>query len=196
MIKRVSIVVKWALSGASGNLMRLLYFNLFKKNTFLIYQMDLTNEIELFPFPLANFQVKLLKHYELSEFCFHFENPPRELFMHEIDGVEHAIAIFKDDQIAHISWIYLKGDRNRWFELADDEAQLNYSYTFTHFRGQGLFPHALLYAANWLQIRGFRRLWMEVHMETQFMMRSLQKVPRMQKVGTLTHWCIYRPKFR
>ena len=121
---------------------------------------------------------------------------PRELRMYEIDGVKYCVVVLKDNEIAHISWIYMKGDKNRWFNLRDDEAHINYCFTYPQYRGKGLFPKALMGAARWLKERNFTRIFMDVHRGTTFMINSLKKVPRMKKIGTLTHWCFYRPKFR
>ena len=196
MIKDYIHKIKWSDCGFFKNLLNIFYFNLIRKNRFIIYKFDLTQHFSL-PSPNdPNRKIKFVNFKELQAYLLESGDLPREFYMHKIDGVNYCVIVLINDRIGHISWIYMEGEKNRWFDLGKGEAQLNYCFTFPEFRGKGLFPQALLESARWLNDRGYKRIFMEVHDETIFMTNSLKKVPEMKKIGSLTHWCFYRPKFK
>lgn len=198
MFDRILKQANWADGSFYKGLFKMVYFNTLKKNRFLIYELKvedleekLENEIQ------GKYEIKILTNKELEMYL-----PkkklylPREFSMHEIHGVENCTVVLYENEIAHICWIYKKGDKNRWFNLKEDEVHYNYGFTFPEYRGEGLFPKGLLVTGLWLKKRGYRRILMDVHEDTIFMVRSLKKVAAVKNIGTLTHWFIFRPKFK
>lgn len=196
MLSRVIRKIQWADNSIISSLMKVVYYNIIKVNRFVIFELDLKQELEnLFPVR-KDYDIQVIDYEDLAKAIDGKKNLPREFDMHEIDGVKHCVLIKGEGQLGHISWIYLKGDKDRWFNLDNDEAHINYSFTFPEFRGMALFPQALLFAAKWLKSRNYRRILMDVHEETVFMLNSMNKIKQVKRVGTLTHWFFYRPKYR
>jgi len=175
-------------------LAKLFYSNL-KVNRFVVYEMDLTQEIKSFTDIRSDYDLRVLKYDDLGAYLPELEELPSEFHMHEIDGVENCVVALKNGRIAHISWLYLKGDQDRWFDLAEDQADLNYSLTLPEHRGKALFPQALIEAVRWFRENNINTILMEVHESTKNMIRSMKKVPEVNQIGILTHWFLYRPKF-
>ena len=142
------------------------------------------------------YEVRVIDCDELGKVIAGKNDLPREFYMNEIDGVRYCVLVTAGEKLGHISWIYLKGDKDRWFNLKEDEAHVNYSYTYPGFRGVAFFPEALRASALWLKNRNYRRIIMDVHEETIFMINSMKKVKEVKRIGTLTHWFLFRPKFK
>jgi GNAT superfamily N-acetyltransferase len=189
--KKLRIGEKWD----ARTLLKLLYFNLVKINRFNIYEIDLGTTFETAKSSMDEWDFRVIEHHELRNFRPPGDHPPREYYMNEIDGVRRCVVAVKDDTVASISWLYLKGDPNRWFALNDREAQVNYVYTFPAFRGKGLCGKTLMALAGWLKQKNYQRLLIEVHEGTGDMISCLKKVPGVEQIGILTHWCFYRPKW-
>ena len=195
MLRKAITKIKWADSNIMASILKVLYYNIIKKNRFAIFELDLTQEFAGPSLNIKNYQVSVMTFEELARLIAGKKNLPREFYRHEIDGVRHCALVMAGDRIGHISWIYLKGDKDRSFDLKDDEAHVNYSFTFPGFRGVSFFPEALRASAVWLKDRNYRRIIMDVHEETTFMINSMQKIKEVKRIGTLTHWFLYRPKF-
>lgn len=176
-------------------IVKLILANL-KVNRFVVYEMDLTQEIKTFADIKSNYDLKVLKYNEIEPYFPDMDELPSEFYMHETDGVEHCVVALKDGKIAHISWLYLKGDRDKWFDLGEDQAHLNYSLTLPEHRGKALFPQALIEAVKWFRENSINTILMEVHESTANMIKSMRKVPEVNQIGMLTHWFFYRPKFK
>ena len=196
VLSRILKKIRWADNNLFASLMKVLYYNIVKKNRFAIFELDLTQKFESPSLDPQHYNVRVMDYKELASLIAGKENLPREFYMHEIDGVRYCVIITSGDRIGHISWIYLKGDQDRWFDLLNEEAHVNYSFTFSEYRGMAFFPQALLAAAEWLKARKYQRILMDVHMETIFMLNSMKKINGVRRIGTLTQWFVYRPKFR
>lgn len=196
MFKRIILKTKLADDRPFSALLKIIYFNLIKINKFIIYEFDLTKSFDSPSLKEPDWEIKVLHYKELEKYIDESKDLPREFKMYEIDGVKYCVVVLRNNQVAHISWIYIRGDKNRFFDLRDNEVDLNYCYTFPEFRGKGLFPQALLTSVKWLKKKGFTRILMNVHGETLFMINSLKKVKNAKKIGTLIHWFVYRPKFK
>jgi len=196
MWRRVIKKIQWADNNIMSSLLKVLYFNVIKKNRFEIFEYDLLEEIETYSLNSQQHMVRVIHCNELASMIAGKKNLPREFRMHEIDGVTHCVLVMVGDKIGHIVWIYKKGDPDRWFDLGNDEVHINYGYTFPEYRGMGLWPQALLGAAKWLKDRNYKRIMMDVHKDTKFMLRSMKKIKGVKHIGSLTHWFIYRPKFK
>lgn len=195
MLKRIILKTKLADDRPFSALLKVIYFNLIKINKFIIYEFDLTQSFDSPSLNKPEWEIKVIYYKELEKYLPKGKHLPREFKMYEIDGVKYCVLILKNTQISHIHWIYMKGDQNRWFDLKDEEASINYAFTFHDFRGQGLFPQAILASARWLKKKGFIKILEAPHEGTISTIKSFHKIPNLKKVGTLTHWCFYRPKF-
>jgi hypothetical protein len=197
MLRRIIERVERTDNNLAGALVKTLYFNTIKLNRFVIFQFDLQKDFSGPSLDPDKYEIRILNYAELDRLIRNKqEDLPREFRMHEIHGVKQCVVVMKGNEIGHISWIYMKGDRNRWFDLSSDEAHVNYSFTFSDFRGKNFFPQALLASALWLKAQHFKRILMDVHEETTFMLNSMRKIKEVQRLGVLRQWCFYRPKFR
>jgi hypothetical protein len=196
MLQRAIKKIRWADSNIMASILKVLYYNVIKINRFAIFEFDLTQEFAGPSLDPQKYQVSVMNFEDLARVVAGKENLPREFYMNEIDGVRQCVLVMSGDRIGHISWIYLKGDKDRWFDLKDDEAHVNYSFTFPGFRGIAFFPEALRASAVWLKNHNYRRIIMDVHEETIFMINSMKKIAEVKRIGTLTHWFLYRPKFK
>lgn len=195
MFKKIILKLQWADNVSFTALMKILYTNLIKVNKFIIYELDLTQEFT--PPRLENgYKIMVIHNKELDRYLPKGKKLSREFNIHTIHGIEYCVVVLKDNVIAHISWIFMEGDRNRWFDLKQDEASLNYSFTFPEFRGKSLFPKAIIASARWLKTRGVRKLLEAPHEDTIFTIKSFKKIPNFKKIEMLHHWTFYRPKFK
>ena len=194
MFKKIILKLKWADNLSFNALAKILYTNLIKINKFIIYELDLTQK---FAPPILDdgYEIKIIHNKELKQYLPQGKNLSREFSIHIIHGIEYCVVVLKDYEIAHISWIFMNGDRNRWFDLKRDEASLNYSFTFPEFRGKNLFPKAIISSALWLRKRGVRKLLEAPHENTIFTINSFKKIPNFYRIGLLIQWAFYRPKF-
>jgi hypothetical protein len=188
--------MKWSDESLIKAAVRTVRFNLLKINRFIIYELDLTNEIAKPSVEKLGYRIQIMGYEELEAYGEKMKIQPRELKMHQIDGVKYCVVILKEDEIVHISWLYMKGDRSRCFDLKEGESLLNYSYTFPEHRGLRLNIQAWYGAAHWLKGRGIRRMFTNVHESTEFQLRSLSKVDGLKEIRKLSQWFVYRPKFK
>lgn len=195
MFRRIIDQGRWADMSVLQGLLRMVYFNTIKINRFLIYELNL-KDIKEDGHDKDGYIIKTIQYDEMEKYLPQNRNLPREFRMHKIHGVKYCTLVLIDNTIAHICWVYMKGDKNRWFNLMGDEAHCNYVFTFPEYRGKGLFPKGLVATSLWLKKKGFRRVLINVHEETVFMINSLQKIPEVRNIGVLTQWFIYRPKYK
>jgi hypothetical protein len=196
MLGRIIKKIRWADNNLISSFLKVLYYNIVKVNHFAIFEFDLGQEFLGPSLDPEYYKISVMDHRELARCIAGHGDLPREFLMHSIDGVRYCVVVTSGEHIAHISWIYLKGDVNRWFDLADDEAHCNYSFTFPEFRGKRLHSQAVLASAEWLKKRSYRRILMDANTETTFVLNSAKKIDGIKRIGTLTHWFLYRPKFR
>jgi hypothetical protein len=195
MFEKIILKFHWADNSFIKSFLKILYGNIIKVNRFIIYELDITKDFFLPPLD-EHFTIKVIQSHNLKKYMPKAKNLSREFNIHRIYGIEHCVIVLKNNEICHISWIFMHGDRNRWFELQKDEASLNYSFTFPEFRGRNLFPHAILASARWLRDRGVTRLLEAPHEGTIFTIKSFNKIANFRQVGILSQWFIYRPRFK
>lgn len=188
--------LKWDNTSIFMTLVKVFYYNVCKINRFVIFELHLGQEIRAQGLDPFDFTLKILSYKELEKLIPIQKLKPREYWMYQADGVKNCVVVLHGDQIAHISWIYMQGDKNRWFNLKEKQAHLNYSITDPQFRGKNLFPEALLHAARWLKSNEYETIIMDVHEDTKFMLRSMEKIREVKKIGVLSQWFIYRPKYK
>jgi len=194
MLKKIYLKLQLADKNPLVSLLNAIYFNLIKINRFPVYEFDLKNKIEL-PVLDKIYEIKVLPAAGLEEYLPKNKTLSREFTIHKIYGIKECVVVLKNNIIVHISWIFVKGNKNRWFDLQKGEASLNYSFTFPEFRGQNLYPCAILVAAQYLKNKGFNKILEAHHENTSNTYNSFQKIKYLKKVGVITQWFIFRPKF-
>ena len=195
MLKKIIFKLQWADNLSLTALIKILYANLIKINKFIIFELDLNHDFAS-PSLKESYEIKVIHNKELEQYLPKGKKLSREFNIHTIHGIEYCVVVLKNNEVAHISWIFMQGDRNRWFDLQRDEASLNYSFTFPEFRGKSLFPKAIVYSALWLKNRGIRKLLEAPHENTIFTINSFKKIPNFNRIGFLVQWTFHRPKFR
>ena len=196
MLKKLILKIKLPDKNPIQAIVSVFYNNIFRINKFFIYELNLKENIE-FTIKNHNFEIKIIDHNQLKYYLPKDQvRLPREFYMHEIHGVKNCVVVLDNNKIAHISWIYRKGDPNRWFKLKENEASISYSYTLKEYRGKSLFPNALLSAAIWLKNEKCIRILEAPNVNTIYTLRSFQKIKNLKNISTLTQWSFYRPKYR
>ena len=196
LIKKVFYKCKWADNTRIVGLLKILYFNVAKINRFIIFEWDISENIDAMITNSSQYEIAIVDSKELSKYLQGNKLLPREFYMNVIGGLKHCVSAIKDNQIIHICWIYMAGDKNRFFNIKPDEAHLDYAFTFPEYRGLRLNIQSHLKAARWLKEQNIRRILLGVHEDTKYMLSSLEKIAKIKQIGTLTHWFIYRPKFK
>ena len=100
---------------------------------------------------------------------------PWELQCDLFDGVEDFFIASDQGEIRHISWVYYRGDPNRFLVLGKTEAEIKSSLTFPAFRGQGLFPAVLGAITRYLRQAGFQWVYICVDEENKGSIRGIEK---------------------
>jgi hypothetical protein len=196
MIKKVFYKLRWADNNRIETLFKVLYMNTVKINRFAIFEWDLRKDFDAIQTIPKEYEIKIIDYKELQRYLPRDKYLPREFYMNAIAGLKHCVVAIKDNEIVHIDWIYMAGEKNRFFDIKSDEAHINYGFTFPEHRRRGLNIQKHFEAARWLKEKNMKRILYAVHEDTIYMRRGLEKIRNIRRVGTLTHWFIYRPKFR
>jgi len=88
---------------------------------------------------------------------------PREFYYDRIHGVKTCYVALHGEEIAHIYWLYFKGDDSRFLVLGDGVVELNYNTTLPQFRGRGLMSKMQAYILRDLKSEGYRKAVGLVH---------------------------------
>jgi L-amino acid N-acyltransferase YncA len=88
---------------------------------------------------------------------------PREFYYDKIHGVKTCYLALHEEEIAHICWLYSKGDYNRFFVLSDSVVELNYATSMPKFIGRGLLSQVLAYAFRDLKREGYKKVVVLIH---------------------------------
>jgi hypothetical protein len=84
---------------------------------------------------------------------------PWEFMCDVYDGVRDFF-IFRDPEnatVAHISWLYYRGDPNQILLLGDKDCEVKFCLTLPEYRGRGLYAMALRVIQQYLKMRGYDR---------------------------------------
>lgn len=100
---------------------------------------------------------------------------PWEFQCHRYDGVKDFFIARDSGGIRHISWIYYRGDPNRFLRLAPHDAEIKYCLTLPSFRGRGLYSKTLMFIARSLKESGFRRVFICVTRSNYASIRGIEK---------------------
>lgn len=133
---------------------KFLYYSFLKINTFVIVGFDLTKDIPSLPLD-PDFEIQKPTLAELEEMRSGKELP-REFYYDQIHGIKTCYVATCGGEIAYIHWIYLNGDHNRFLNLSDGTAELNYNTTLPKFRGRGLMGKIMVFILSDLKKQGYK----------------------------------------
>ena len=114
-------------------------------------------------YPLEReYRIVKLKADELSEYRAG-KNLPREFYCDQIHHVTTCYLTLHGDDVAHIYWVYFKGDSSRFLNLSNGVAELNYNTALPKFRGRGLMGKMVSYISHDLQKSGYKKVVGVIH---------------------------------
>lgn len=143
-----------------SNLLKKIYFSLFRINTFFVYQYNQ---------PLTDF--KELK-YNIISMGIDFDklekyrsslNGPKELYSDKVHSVSRCQIVEIYGELAYVHWVYTKGDHSRFLQIGEDVAEINNVLTLPRFRGKRIAEDVLRYAANSLRCEGYAKIVAVIH---------------------------------
>lgn len=82
LIKRTIMKAKWTNDRPLIGLLKIIYFNLFKKNRFIIYEFDLSSNFSPPPLPRDNWEIKVLHFSNLEKYISGMKNLQREFYLY------------------------------------------------------------------------------------------------------------------
>jgi ribosomal protein S18 acetylase RimI-like enzyme len=158
-----------------SSMMLYIYYGLFRVNTFLIFECDLRantfeSSIES-PFRALAPTLEELDHLRKGR------DLPREFFYDEIHNVTNCCLALFEEEIAHIHWLYFKGDYSRFLILNDGTCELNYFFTLPKYRGRGISSIMLAHSARHLRELGYEKAAVVVHQNNVSFIKNVKKLP-------------------
>jgi hypothetical protein len=155
------------------SLLKFLYYSAIRINTFLVYQADLDRE---FPELAIDNNYRVIKP-TLRELARIREGNdlPREFYYDELYNVKTCYLVFKDDELAYIHWVFIKGDYNRFLKLSDGVAELNYNTTLPKFRGNRLQAKMVAYICKDLKKNGYSKVVGVTHESNIASIKSIER---------------------
>jgi len=138
-----------------SSIFKFIYYSLFKINTFVIINFDLSKKTPDYPLD-SDFTVVKPTLAELEEYR-KGKSLPREFYYDQIHGVKTCYIVLCEGELAYIHWIYVKDDYNRFLKLNDGTFEFNYNTTLPPFRGRGLMGKMFVYILNDQKKYGFQK---------------------------------------
>jgi len=170
------------------------YFGYLKVNRFLLFRRELDN-----PFPeVSQRDDILIKQISVQELQKIRENHPKlseEFFCDIYEGAKTCFVGFVDGKVAHIMWVFFAGDRSRFFNLEEKEAEINYAATLSQFRGLNLYPLTVRSISKWLKENEYRWLYGAIHDKNINAIKAIGKCG-FEKIGKIRHISVWRPKWK
>lgn len=143
------------------SIFKFLYYSGIRINTFIVFENDLTQELpdhNLEPY----YTVVKPKKEELNKIR-EGKNLPREFYYDEIYNAKTCYLTFKGNELAHIYWVFFKGDCSRFLILSEGMAEVNYNTTLPKFRGNRLMAKMMAYISKDLKEAGYRKVMGVIH---------------------------------
>lgn len=167
---------------------KFLYYSLLRVNTFIVFERNLSQEIPTFdPDP----RLKVIKPTpkELDKIR-KGKNLPREFYYDTVHNVRTCFMAQYENEIAHIHWVYFKGDRSRFLEMGDEAAEINYVTTLPKFRGNRLSARMIAGTLSYLREMGYKKAIVICHEENPPMIKTaklsgFKEVRRIKALGPL-----------
>ncbi len=143
------------------SLMKFIYYSVFRINTFIVYENDLTKrlcDLNLDKdFKVVKPSIEELENIRKGMIL------PREFFYDRIYNAKTCYLAYKNDKIAYIHWVFFCGDYSRFLILREGVAELNYNTTMPEFRGQSLSAKMMAYISKDLQKKGYKKVMGVIH---------------------------------
>jgi GNAT superfamily N-acetyltransferase len=171
-----------------SSLFTFVYYSLFRINTFVVFECDLTAplpELELEP----GFRVLKPPLDELERIR-RGKDLPREFYSDQFHHAQTCYLALRGDEIAYIHWVYVRDGSSRFLRLRPGAAEINYITTLPPFRGQRLSSRMLAYTVRDLKGDGYTRVAVVVHEYTSSLIRNLREAgfretARLKSLGPL-----------
>jgi len=170
------------------------HFGYLKVNKFILYRRELDKS---FP-EVAQGEDILIKQVSLQDLQKIRENHLKlseEFFCDIYEGAKTCFVGFVGGKVAHIMWVFFAGDRSRFFDLKEKEAEINYGATLPEFRGLNLYPLTVRSICKWLKQNEYRWLYGAIHDKNVNAIRAIGKCG-FEKIGAIKHISVWRPKWK
>lgn len=156
------------------SLIRLVYYSLFRVNTFLVFENDLRGEI---PRVELDSQIRVIEP-TVEEFdrLRQERDLPREFFCDKIYEAKRCCLAFYREEIAYIHWVYSKGEYSRFLVLSEHVCEINHVVTLPSFRGRKLSSTMLAYASKVLQGLGYKKVVVVVHQNNVAFIKNIRRL--------------------
>jgi RimJ/RimL family protein N-acetyltransferase len=171
-----------------------IYFGYFKINRFFLFRRDV-NDIFTEIQQGEHIVIKQVSLKELDTLRNTYTNLPEEFFCDIYEGAKTCFVGFVGGKMANIFWVFFGGDRSRFFNLKEKEAEINYAVTLPEFRGQNLYPLTVRSISKWLKENQYRYLYGAIHEENKSAIKAIGKCG-FKKIGEIRHLSFYRPKWK
>lgn len=124
---------------------------------------------------------------------------PVEFFYDTIYGFSTCFLTFFEAKLAMVTWVALPGEYNPYFKLRSGEVEVNQIYILPQFRSLPLSLALIRVSTRarrvWLKEQGYKREYARIELSQGAWMRLVEDTGY-QRIGTLTHFLFYCPKFQ
>lgn len=175
LAKTVRIIGSHAREGAWGSLAGAIVRSLFRNEPIAIYVMDLDAQAAAETVEEGRELIRRGSGEDLEALTRIEGRSLWEFNRDRQDGVTDFFVCEAEGTIGHISWIYYRSSPNRIINLANDEAEIKYSFTRDALRGRGIYPKALRTIQEYLARSGFARVFICAHEENRASIRGIEK---------------------
>lgn len=153
---------------------RLIYYSLFRVNTFLVFESDLRREL-----PEIGFDTKIrLISPSLEELdrLRQGKDLPIEFFCDQIHNAKTCCIGLSGGEIACVHWVYSKGEYSRFVILGQDVCEINHFAILPRFRGRKWSMMMLEYSFKSLQKLGYKKVAVVVHENNIAFIKNIKRL--------------------
>lgn len=150
-----------------------LYYGLFRINTFKILRGSADHYSAKMP-SYPGISYSMIDAAELDNLRAR-KDLPREFYCDRFQRVGHCCVALVEHEVAHIHWVYFRGDFSRFLRITENSAEVNYVHTLARHRGRGIATGALLHTMRYLQNRGIRDVFAVIHSENLASIKSFTR---------------------
>jgi RimJ/RimL family protein N-acetyltransferase len=175
LTKAVRIVESHAKEGSWGSLSSAIMRSLFRNDLIAIYVTDFDSRASMAPVDEEQELIRKGSGEDLRALTQMAGRAIWEFNRDRHDGVTDFFVCDAEGAIGHISWIYYRSSPNRVLNLANDEAEIKYSFTLEALRGRGLYPKTLRIIQAYLARSGFARVFICAHAGNHASIRGIEK---------------------
>jgi len=143
------------------SLLNFIYYSGIRINTFYVFENDLARELPEHNLESAYRVVKATAE-DLAGIR-EGGGVPREFYCDKIYHATTCYLTFKENDLAHIYWVFFKGDYSRFLVLGDGVAELNFNTALPNFRGNRLMAKMMGYISKDLKEGGYKKVMGVIH---------------------------------